>query len=59
MKTHYYTNEFERYKSGGIICINEKSINEQKQVFKKVLTSLGSRLFQIKSGGILNVSLPV
>jgi len=49
--------EWKRGKEGGMICINEKVITEQKKIFKHILSSLGSNL--LKGVNILNVSLPV
>ena len=57
MKEHYLYKDWTRVKHGGVACYNEKIIGEQKKLFKKVITKMGSSL--LKGNGILNLSLPV
>lgn len=44
-------------KNGGVLCVNEAIINEQKKIFKSVLTMMKNNL--LNGTNILNISLPV
>ena len=57
MADHYLCKEWVRRKEGGVICTNETIINEQKKMFKHVITTFGNNI--LKGGSILNISLPV
>jgi hypothetical protein len=57
MKDHYLYKDWTRVKAGGVKCFNEKIVNEQKKLFKKIITKMGQSI--LKGGGILNISLPV
>ena len=57
MTEHYLFKEWVRRKNGGVICTNENIINEQKKIFKSVLTMMKNNL--LSGGSILNISLPV
>jgi hypothetical protein len=49
-----------RCKNGGVVCINEAMLVEQKRMIKKVFASIGSNLHKmLRTGGVLNMSLPV
>lgn len=54
---HYFSQDWEKAQAGGIVCVNEKMVNEQKKIFKHILASFGKNLFKMK--GVLNISLPV
>lgn len=56
MKEHYLDAEWVRDKEGGLLCINQRLVTEQKKVLKHVFSSLGKNLFSNKS--LLNISLP-
>lgn len=57
MTEHFLFNEWKVSKNGGVICTNETIIEEQKKVFKLILSRMGSNFFKHKS--IMNFSLPV
>ena len=57
MKEHYLDREWVRGKNGGLLCINERILSEQKKVLKHVFTTFGKNLLHNK--GIMNISLPV
>lgn len=57
IKQHYLFNDWRISKSGGLVCTNQEQINEQKKVFKWILSQLKKNVFKGKS--ILNISFPV
>lgn len=56
-KVHYLWQDWEKIEAGGVLCINDKIVSEQKKIFKHIIASFGKNLFKIKS--VLNISLPV
>ena len=57
VKKHFIFSQWNRKSKGGITCIDEKPINEQKKVAKFLVKSMGKNILESK--GIFNVSLPV
>ena len=57
IKEHYMFVDWKKLSKGGVVCINQEHIDDQKKVFKTVIGQLGSRIAKMK--GIMNISLPI
>lgn len=57
MKEHYFFRDWKRLERGGVICIREESLIEQKKALKRIFSMIGSSILKGKS--IMNLSLPV
>lgn len=58
MTEHYLFKDWSRRKDGGVLCKNEELVNNQKRLFKDLISRLGSNILK-KGTGVLNISLPV
>jgi hypothetical protein len=50
--------DWERQKTGGILCINEAIITTQKKMFREAISAIGNKLLRGDTS-VLNISLPV
>lgn len=57
VKEHPIFVDWKRLAKGGVVCVNQEHIDEQKKVFKTCLAQLGSRFSKMK--GVMNFSLPI
>jgi hypothetical protein len=57
VKNNLLAEEWLRLEEGGLTCINETKIKEQKQIIKKILVKLGETI--LKQKNIMQISLPV
>ena len=57
MKKNLLADEWLRLEEGGMTCINEAKIKDQKQIIKKILIKLGETI--LKQKNFMHVSLPV
>ncbi len=55
--SHFLFKSWVKSEKGGVFCTNQQAVNQQKKVFKHLLTQMGNNLLKNKS--IMNISLPV
>lgn len=46
MTEHYLFKEWKRIKGGGVVCTNEKQVNNQKNLFKTGLSRMGKGILK-------------
>lgn len=54
---NFLSRDWKKLGKGGVICINEAVVAEQKKIFKLICKQFGSKLFKMQ--GIMSFSLPV